>query len=167
MNFDDNPEEAAFRQEARTWLEANARLLREGETNQGFESDDDDDSIAAAQAWQAKKASAGWACITWPMQYGGREATPIQSVIWDQEESRFHVPANVFAIGLGMAGPTLMAHGSDEQKTRWLAKMLRGEEWRSAGCRADRARARRGRDARRRGSPACSDRARCVPTRAR
>ncbi len=128
MNFDDNPEEAAFRQEARTWLEANARLLREGETNQGFESDDDDDSIAAAQAWQAKKASAGWACITWPMQYGGREATPIQSVIWDQEESRFHVPTKVFAIGLGMAGPTLMAHGSDEQKTRWLAKMLRGEE---------------------------------------
>ena len=127
MDFDDNPEEAAFRQQARTWLEANATRLREGEANQGFEGEDEG-AIPAAQAWQVKKADAGWACITWPREYGGREATSIQAVIWGQEESRFNVPPNVFSIGLGMAGPTLMAHGTDEQKSRWLPKMLRGAE---------------------------------------
>ncbi len=127
MNFDDNPEEAAFRQEARAWLEVNTTQLREGEAGQGFEADGED-TIGAAQAWQAKKADAGWACITWPKEYGGREATSIQSVIWGQEEARSNVPPNVFSIGLGMAGPTLMAHGTDEQKARWLPKMLRGEQ---------------------------------------
>ncbi len=127
MNFDDSPEEATFRQEARAWLEAHATRLRDGETGPGFEADDKD-TIGAAQAWQAMKADAGWACITWPTEYGGREATSIQNVIWGQEQSRFNLPPNVFTIGLGMAGPTLMAHGTDEQKTRWLPKMLRGEE---------------------------------------
>ena len=136
MNFDDNAEEAAFRQEARAWLEANAPRLREGEAGgtaqlgllPGLTEADDEDTIAAAQSWQAKKADAGWACITWPKEYGGREATSIQSVIWGQEESRSNVPPNVFSIGLGMAAPTLMAHGTDEQKARWLPKMLRGEQ---------------------------------------
>ncbi len=136
MNFDDNAEEAAFRQEARAWLETNAPRLREGEAGgtaqlgllPGLTEADDEDTIAAAQSWQAKKADAGWACITWPKEYGGREATSIQSVIWGQEESRSNVPPNVFSIGLGMAAPTLMAHGTDEQKARWLPKMLRGEQ---------------------------------------
>ncbi len=127
MNFDDSPEEATFRQEARAWLDAHATRLRDGETGPGFEADDED-TIGAAQAWQAMKADAGWACITWPTEYGGREATSIQNVIWGQEQSRFNLPPNVFTIGLGMAGPTLMAHGTDEQKMRWLPKMLRGEE---------------------------------------
>ena len=73
-------------------------------------------------------AAAGWACLRWPKEFGGRAATSIQSVIWGQEESRFRTPANIFTIGHGMCGPTVMTHGSEEQKKRWIPKMLTGEE---------------------------------------
>jgi acyl-CoA dehydrogenase len=126
MDFNDTPEEARFRAEARSWLEANAEPLAPGERNELFA--ERADRLKEAKAWQARKADAGWACITWPREYGGRDATPIQSVIWNQEESRFRVPPNVFTIGLGMAGPTLMTHGTPEQKQRWLPKMRRGDE---------------------------------------
>ena len=129
MDFNDTPEEAAFRAEARAWLEANAEpkgpedvggdMLGENTTP---------DVVAEAQAWQKKKADGGWACLTWPEEYGGRNATSIQSVIWRQEESKFKSGAPIFGIGLGMCGPTIMAHGTDEQKKRWLPKMLSGEE---------------------------------------
>ncbi len=129
MDFNDTPEEAAFRTEAHAWLEANAALKRPDDL------DDDvlgertsDEAIAAAQAWQKKKADAGWACITWPKEYGGREATSIQSVIWGQEEARFATPPPIFGIGLGMCGPTILTHGTDEQKERWIPKLLSGEE---------------------------------------
>lgn len=128
MDFSDTSEEAAFRAEARAWLEANAKPIGAGEANAGMGERDDPHTIDSAKAWQARKADAGWACITWPKEYGGRGGTAIQNVIWGQEESKFHVPASVFAIGLGMAGPTLMAHGNAAQKQRWLPKMLRGEE---------------------------------------
>ncbi len=129
MNFDDTPEEAAFRAEARSWLEKNAKPLGSGEVAPGGIGErDDPGTIAASKRWQARKADAGWACITWPREYGGRGGTAIQSVIWNQEEGRFDVPASVFMIGLGMAGPTLMVHGTEEQKKRWLPKMVRGDE---------------------------------------
>ncbi|MEE8580826.1 MAG: acyl-CoA dehydrogenase family protein [Myxococcota bacterium] len=129
MDFNDTPEEAAFRAEARAWLEANAKPLKSGERRPSLaEVRDDPRALERAQAWQARKADAGWACITWPAQYGGRDATPIQNVIWNQEEVRTHAPPNLFTIGQGMLGPTLMVHGSDEQKRRHLPPMLRGEE---------------------------------------
>jgi alkylation response protein AidB-like acyl-CoA dehydrogenase len=126
MDFNDTPEEAAFRAEARAWLDANARLREPGERPVTLA--DRAETVAKAQAWQAKKADAHWACITWPSAYGGRDATPIQNVIWNQEEARCAVPPNIFTIGQGMLGPTLMAHGSEDQKQRYLEKMLRGEE---------------------------------------
>jgi len=128
MDFNDTPEEAAFRAEARAWLDAHAERLQAGERAPGLEGRAEAGMIRRAQEWQARKAEAGWACITWPKAYGGRGATAIQSVIWSQEESRYKVPPNVFAIGQGMLGPTLMVHGSDEQKSRYLRPMLRGEE---------------------------------------
>jgi len=129
MDFNDTAEEAAFRAEARAWLDANAERLQPGERSPGIaEGRADPHMIARAQAWQAKKAEIGWACITWPKEYGGRGATPIQSVIWNQEESRYKVPPNAFAIGQGMLGPTIMVHGTEEQKQRYLRPMLRGEE---------------------------------------
>jgi alkylation response protein AidB-like acyl-CoA dehydrogenase len=118
MDFNDTPEEAAFRAEARAWLEANDAL---GERV-------DDATLAAAQAWQKKKADAGWACIRWPAEYGGRGATPIQGVIWGQEEAKFRTPPNIFGIGHGMCGPTVMTHGTPEQQKKWLPKLLSGEE---------------------------------------
>ena len=129
MDFKDTPEESAFRLEVRGWLEKHAELgsaddaaadaLGEGLT---------DDDVRASKAWQKTKADAGWACLKWPKEYGGREATSIQSVIWGQEEAKFRTPPNVFGIGHGMCGPTVMLHGTEEQKTRWIPKMLSGEE---------------------------------------
>jgi alkylation response protein AidB-like acyl-CoA dehydrogenase len=129
MDFNDTPDEAAFRSEARVWLDQNARLEQPGERSFNLaDQRGDPEVVARAQAWQARKADAHWACITWPREYGGRDATPIQNVIWSQEEARYAVPPNLFTIGQGMLGPTLMAHGTDAQKKRYLEKMLRGEE---------------------------------------
>ena len=127
MDFNDTPEEAAFRAEARAWLEANAERLAPGESKPLPEARDTA-AVRSAQAWQARKADAGWACITWPVEYGGRAASPIQNVIWNQEEARYRTPPNLFTIGQGMLGPTLMKHASDAQKARYLRSMLRGEE---------------------------------------
>jgi alkylation response protein AidB-like acyl-CoA dehydrogenase len=129
MDFEDTPEEAAFRAEARTWLDANAEKMSQDEAPAGLLSEEEGGGgVKRAQAWQAKKADAGWACITWPKEYGGRAATAIQSVIWNQEEGRYKTPPNIFGIGQGMLGPTIMAHGTDEQKDLYLNKMLRGDE---------------------------------------
>jgi len=128
MDFNDTPEEAAFRAEARRWLEANAERLQPGDRSAGAEARADPETVRKAKEWQARKADGGWACITWPKEYGGRGATAIQSVIWGQEEAKFRTPPNIFGIGQGMLGPTIMAHGTDEQKQLYLNKMLRGEE---------------------------------------
>jgi len=130
MDFQDTPEEAAFRAEARAWLEKHAEPRDPDETAAGLlsESGVDEKSIQEAKAWQRKKAEAGWACITWPVEYGGRGGTPIQQVIWSQEEAKFKTPPPLFAIGIGMAGPTVLAHGTEEQKERWIPKLVTGEE---------------------------------------
>lgn len=125
MNFDDTPEEAAFRAEARAWLTANAP---KDVARMGRENVDEATALAAARAWQAQKAAAGWACLHWPKAYGGRGASPIERVIWEQEESRFAVPRGFFDIGLGMCGPTMMMYATEAQKARHLPPMLRGEE---------------------------------------
>lgn len=128
MDFNDTSEEAAFRAEARAWLEANATPLGNSERPNAMVEADDGDAVSASQAWQKRKADAGWACITWPKEYGGRGATPMQAGIWSQEEAGFEVPANVFTIGIGMCGPTILAHGTDEQKAKWIPKLITGEE---------------------------------------
>ena len=121
MDFNDTPEEAAFRNEAQTWLDANAELSRPDDPPGDLLGERaTPEVVAAAQAWQKKKADGGWACLTWPKEYGGREATAIQSVIWNQEEQRYKTPPNIFGIGLGMCGPTILTHGTEDQKTRWL-----------------------------------------------
>jgi alkylation response protein AidB-like acyl-CoA dehydrogenase len=130
MDFNDNPEEAAFRRDAHSWLAANSELRDGSEKAEDVLSGErtNDAIISAAKEWQQKKYAAGWACITWPEEYGGRGASPIESVIWGQEEARFKTPPNLFGIGIGMAGPTLLTHGSDEQRTRWIPKLMSGEE---------------------------------------
>ncbi len=126
MDFDDTPEEAAYREEARAWLDANAERLPPGKKRVGaFERDD---LLPQAKAWQAKKADANWACITWPVEYGGRGGSALQSVIFGQEESKHDVPPYMFGIGQGMLGPTIMAHGTDAQKKRYLRPLLRADE---------------------------------------
>ena len=118
MDFSDTPEEAAFRQEARAWLTANVPSMEELE---GL------DEVQRAKLWQMRKYEAGWACIRWPREYGGRGASAMEQVIWNQEESSFRTPVSVFAIGQGMAAPTMMAWATEEQKRRYLPPLASGE----------------------------------------
>jgi alkylation response protein AidB-like acyl-CoA dehydrogenase len=83
---------------------------------------------ASGRVGQRTLFEGGWAGITWPKEYGGRGASPIEAIIFAQEQARFDVPTSVFAQGIGMAGPTIMAHGTDTQKERFLEAMLRGDE---------------------------------------
>jgi alkylation response protein AidB-like acyl-CoA dehydrogenase len=129
MDFNDTPEEAAFRAEARAWLEANAKLKDPDEAGGDLLGERvNPETLKQAQAWQRKKAEAGWTCITWPVEYGGRGGTAIQSVIWRQEEGNFKTPPDIFGIGIGMCGPTILTHGTDEQKAKWIPKLVSGEE---------------------------------------
>ncbi|MFC0284785.1 acyl-CoA dehydrogenase [Camelimonas abortus] len=131
MNFDDTPEEAAFRAEVRAWIDANApHCLDEDLKKSGLGGLrlPGRDVLAEAKAWQKKKADAGWACLHWPKEYGGRDATPIQRVIWQQEEGIYGQLAQPFAIGQGMCGPTVMAYASEELKRKYLPKLASGEE---------------------------------------
>jgi alkylation response protein AidB-like acyl-CoA dehydrogenase len=124
MDFNDSPEEAAYRAEVKAWLEANAPKKAVG-LDDGLEGGG---SMAASKAWQAKKAAAGYAQITWPKEWGGPGGTPIQQVIFNQEEGRYPVPPNPFQIGLGMCVPTVMAFADADTKTRFVGPALRGEE---------------------------------------
>ena len=118
MDFNDTAEEAAFRAEVRAWLGANAPSQEE---LAGL------DDVQAAKLWQKRKYDAGWACIRWPAEYGGRDASAIEQVIWNQEEAKFATPGSVFAIGQGMAAPTLMAWASEEHKRKHLPPLASGE----------------------------------------
>jgi alkylation response protein AidB-like acyl-CoA dehydrogenase len=124
MDFNDTTEEAAYRTEVRSWLEKNAPTSGGG----GMIGDDDARGITAAKAWQAKKASDGYACITWPKEWGGGGGQGWQSQIFSQEEANFPTPGNPFQIGLGMCLPTLMTAGNDVDKQRFVGPAVRGEE---------------------------------------
>ena len=132
MNFDDTPQEAEFRALARKWIEANRPddLMRDLASADEIKDRDQRTAalVKAAKAWQKKKADAGFACLTWPKEYGGRAATPIQRVIWDQEEGKYGALSGPFAIGQGMCGPTVMAYASEDQKRRYLPPLASGEE---------------------------------------
>ncbi len=131
MDFDDTPEEAAFRAEARAWLEGHAPVKGgPDDFSTGYLEGTmaPEEFNRRVKAWLGMLVDHGWAGITWPKQYGGRGGTPMQSQIWTQEASRWGVTVNPFPVGIAMAGPTLMRHGTDEQKARFLEPMLRGEE---------------------------------------
>ena len=125
MDFNDSPAEATFRAEVRAFLDANAPLRRSS-TESAY--DGAEDPVAVAKRWQRLLADNGWATIAWPEAYGGRGATPIQSVIWNQEVSRYVTPDGLFIIGQGMCAPTLMAYASEAHKQRYLPKIASGEE---------------------------------------
>src|ERR1700760_4761330 len=131
MNFDDTPQEAAFRAEAKSWMAANAPKQYEAELSKaslGRIRLEKADIVEVGKAWQKKKAEGGWACLQWPKEYGGRGATPIERVIWQQEEGVYGKLTQAFQIGEGMCGPTVMAWGSEDAKRRYLPKLASGEE---------------------------------------
>ena len=128
MDFNDTPEEAAFRAEARAFLEANATRKKPNEPAQRSRYNEGPEALAQSKAWQGKKAAAGFAGITWDPQWGGRGGSSIQQVIWNQEEANYNVPRGHFEIGLGMCIPTMMHYAKPEQLKRYVGPALRGEE---------------------------------------
>ena len=108
--------EEAFAAEVRSWLAANLELPPDGLSHE--------DEIAWGRAWQAKLARDRWVGIHWPREYGGRSATPIEVALYNVEYARSRAPQPVNRVGINLAGPTLLAHGTDEQKARWLPSIL-------------------------------------------
>lgn len=119
MDFHDSPDEAAYRATAATWLAANVPH---------FADDSERRTLAAAKQWQATKAAAGYACITWPAEWGGQGGTPIENVIFAAEEDRHRVPPNEFEISLGICLPTLLTLSDQATRDRFAAPAMRGEE---------------------------------------
>jgi alkylation response protein AidB-like acyl-CoA dehydrogenase len=126
VDLDDTQEQAAYRAEVRAWLDqhsAEAPVVSGPDAIQ-----DESEMIAARRAWQGKLAEGGLAGVTWPKEFGGQGLGPIEQVICNQEIAKAKVPGILDAIGVGMLGPTIIAHGTDEQKARYLGPMLHGDE---------------------------------------
>ena len=129
MDFNDTKEEAQFREEVNNWLSKNAEKKQHArDIYKAAGIPGDGTALQDAKKWQEKLYDAGWACLHWPKDYGGRDASPMERVIWGQEMSKYKVPGGYFEIGQGMAGPVLMTYATEEQKQRYLPPMAKGEE---------------------------------------
>jgi alkylation response protein AidB-like acyl-CoA dehydrogenase len=122
---EDTPAEAAVRAEVGPWMEA--RASRYGLADRAVDMRDTAERVEAARMWQAELDDGGWGAVSWPVEYGGRGYGPAEARVVAQEQFRYAVPAGAFAVALGMVGPMLMAHGTEDQKERFLAPMRRGE----------------------------------------
>jgi alkylation response protein AidB-like acyl-CoA dehydrogenase len=109
VDLRDSPDEAAFREGVRAWLRENL-------------------PAEPGREWSRKIYDAGYAGLTWPVEYGGRGEPYSHQAIVLEEFARAEAPQHMGVIGLGMAGPTIMAHGSEEQKQRYLSKILSADE---------------------------------------
>jgi alkylation response protein AidB-like acyl-CoA dehydrogenase len=119
MDLTLTPEEEAFRDEVRAWLDEN---------HPGAEPEGEEAKFEFRRAWQRKMHDAGWAGISWPKEYGGRGATLIEQAIFSEEMARSKAPSPANVLGLVMGGPVVIAHGSEEQKERFLEPILSAEE---------------------------------------
>src|SRR6476661_3610599 len=126
MGLAPTPDEAALRDEIRTWLRANLPW----EYGQGLPPRFDDlaDEVAFGRDWQAKLASGRWVGVGWPRELGGRGAGPVEHYIVTEELARGRAPELVGRIGVNLVGPTLLAHGAPAQKSRWLPEILPARE---------------------------------------
>ncbi|HKE09242.1 MAG TPA: acyl-CoA dehydrogenase [Candidatus Acidoferrum sp.] len=116
-------EELAFRNELRAWLESNVPKDWNEWREKPLE-----ESFPYLRAWQRKLYEAGWAAVSWPREYGGRGATLMQQAIFWEEMARVQAPPMPNALGLGLIGPTIIAHGTEAQKKRYIPKILSAEE---------------------------------------
>jgi alkylation response protein AidB-like acyl-CoA dehydrogenase len=129
----DSPAEAAFRLEARAWLEANAHRYLEPPIAPSaivaeWSREQERRKLEEACQWQRRKFEAGWAGIAWPKDLGGRGGTLVEQVIFDQEEAGFDVPGDALIVGLGWCGPALLLLASQEQRLRYLPPLLAGDQ---------------------------------------
>jgi alkylation response protein AidB-like acyl-CoA dehydrogenase len=126
VDFEDSPEDAKFRAEVRDWLEQHAE--RRGGGYEWSRDMQHPEYVNRCRVWQHTLFEGGWGAITWPTEYGGRGDTAWHQAIFNQEAAAFDVSAGAFSVGIGMCGPTLIAHGTEEQKRRFLPALLRGDE---------------------------------------
>ncbi|MGE0824731.1 MAG: acyl-CoA dehydrogenase [Candidatus Binatia bacterium] len=125
MDFDYSPQEEGFRRELRSWLTVNMPPEYKPET---FDQLAEDERFKIQLAWQKKLHVAGWVGIHWPKEYGGRGATVVEQTIYQQEMVRARAPGIANPLGISIVGPTLMHWGTEEQKQRYIPKMLSAEE---------------------------------------
>jgi alkylation response protein AidB-like acyl-CoA dehydrogenase len=120
MDLSFTADEQAFAAEVRAWLDEHLVLPPP------FGSDADE--IEWGRAWQATLARDRWVGLHWPHEYGGRGASPVEVAIFNMEYARARAPQPVNRVGINLAGPTLLAHGTDEQKRRWIPSILDASE---------------------------------------
>ncbi len=133
MDFQDSPELAAFREEVRTFLSANAELRRGDDRDWSRNGAANDPALAEeyrarCHAWQKLLFDSGWAGLTWPTQFGGRGLGAAQQIIFGQELAAYDATSGFLTAAQALVGPTLMQHGSAAQQERYLAPLLSGEE---------------------------------------
>jgi alkylation response protein AidB-like acyl-CoA dehydrogenase len=128
MDFSFTPEQEAFRMELRGWLAANLDPAL-------CVDDAMDERVAASRevfekrrVWQAKLYAGGWAGLAWPREFGGRGAGLIEQIIYNEEYARARAPIVPGYLGIGMCGPTLIQFGTEEQKRRYVKRILSGED---------------------------------------
>lgn len=128
MDFEDSPEEAAYRAKARAFLESAAEKRKPGDVRGYRRGEDAPGVMASARAFQKKKWDAGFAGITWPRDWHGQGGTPIQQMIYEEEEAAYNTTVNALGLQLNICVPTLCRWGTQEQRDRFAPPALRGEE---------------------------------------
>src|SRR3954449_11623920 len=120
MDLSFSPAERAFALEVRAWLAANVEIPPRFENIA--------DEVEFGRRWQARLAKDQWVGIHWPVDYGGRGASPVQVAIFNMQYARSRALQPINRVGINLAGPTLLAHGTDAQKQQWLPAILTAEE---------------------------------------
>jgi hypothetical protein len=127
MNFEYPPEAEAFRREFRAWLDANFDPGAVGDAG-AMRAAESPETLDRLRTWNRKLADAGYAAIAWPVEYGGRGAGVMEQVVYAEELNRAGAPGTLNVIGISNIAPSIMQHGSGEQKRRFLEPMLRGDD---------------------------------------
>lgn len=120
MDFNDTPEQADFRRNAASWLDNELRGFSHGDT--GREREDQ------SRRWQETLHRGGWLGIAWPPEYGGQGQTAVHDAIFNEEAAKRGAPMPINVIGISLAGPAIMVHGTESQKRRYLPRILNAEE---------------------------------------
>jgi alkylation response protein AidB-like acyl-CoA dehydrogenase len=129
VDFSFEPADDAFRAELVAWLDENlADFLEQGEIGGGGVADPVARSMQRRQAWQRRLNEGRWAAINWPREWGGREATIMQNVIYSEEMARRKTPGIYNANGIWQIGPMIIKWGTEAQKTQWLPGILNADE---------------------------------------
>jgi alkylation response protein AidB-like acyl-CoA dehydrogenase len=126
MDLTWSPKEEEFRAEVRRWLADNVPKSDKALGEDEF--DDDQASFEFRRAWQRKLGEAGYLAMHWPKEYGGGGATLVEQVIFNEEYAQANAPQPVNSLGLNLTGPTLMTHGTEEQRKRFLKNILTADE---------------------------------------